>query len=55
MEIPLKSLGENVQVSGSRFAVCRYNYNKNAIELELTSSTPLPKSFHSPAEWHRIK
>ena len=55
MEIPLKSLGDNVQVAGSLFAVCRYNYNKPSKEPELTSSTPLPKSFHSPSEWHKIK
>ena len=55
MEIPAASLGGNVQMTGCRFAVCRYNYNKKWSEPELTSSTPLPTSFHSPDEWHVIR
>ncbi|MDO5582420.1 MAG: hypothetical protein Q4G69_14955 [Planctomycetia bacterium] len=54
MIIPLSSLGKNVKFEGSLFAVCRYNYNKNWDGPEQTSSTPLPTSFHSPSEWHKI-
>lgn len=54
MIIPLSALGKNARFEGSLFAVCRYNYNKGWDGPEQTSSTPLPTSFHSPGEWHRI-
>lgn len=54
MIIPLSALGENAQFENGRFAVCRYNYNKNWDEPEHTCTTPLPDGFHSPDKWHRI-
>lgn len=55
MVIPLAALGEGAAFDKGKFAVCRYNYNPSWPEPELSSSTPLPKSFHSPAEWHVVR
>lgn len=53
MEIPLEVLG-NAAFEGSRFAVCRYNYNKDRKEPELSSAPCLRDGFHAPESWYVI-
>lgn len=43
-------------VSGSRFAICRYNYTRPDPEPEITSTRLLPDTgFHYPPGWHVIE
>ncbi len=57
MSIPAKSIGLKIK-SGrlGKFAVCRYNYNKDGgIILQESASAPFPKfRFHDPDNWHRL-
>lgn len=44
------------RVSGSRFAICRYNYTRPEPEPEITSTRLLPDTgFHYPPGWHVIE
>lgn len=44
------------RVSGSRFAICRYNYTRPNPEPEITSTRRLPDTgFHYPPGWHVIE
>ena len=56
MEIPFVGLGiTNGDFEGSRFAVCRYNYSKNKLKPEISSTVAFPRGgFHQPDLWHVI-
>ena len=43
-------------ISGSRFAICRYNYTRPETEPEISSTWLLPDTgFHYPPGWHVIE
>jgi len=43
-------------VTGSRFAICRYNYSHSWQDPDISSTALFPDSgFHNPARWHEIK
>ena len=53
MEIPLSAL--NCQTAaGARFIVCRQNYSHAWTEPDISVTSPLKGSVHSPDEWLRI-
>ncbi|HBC89236.1 MAG TPA: hypothetical protein DCZ94_20030 [Lentisphaeria bacterium] len=58
MKIPVEKIGLRIK-SGrlGRFAVCRYNYNRNGgIILQESASAPFPKfRFHDPDNWHELR
>lgn len=55
--VPFKGIGLNRdKLNGTRFAICRYNYNKNWSEPEISSTGLFPGgTFHCPSQWHRIE
>lgn len=57
MKIPLDKIGlASKKLGGSRFAVCRYNYNQLWVEgPEISSTSYFPKGgFHQPDCWQSI-
>jgi len=54
MIVPFSGIGvTGTELDGSRFAICRYNYNKKWEEPEISSTRFFPKgTFHCPPEWH---
>ena len=55
--IPFRGIGLTPEtVPGTRFAVCRYNYNKQWSEPEISSTGFFPGgTFHCPSQWHLIR
>lgn len=57
MKIPFDRLGiTEDEYENSRFAVCRYNYNRKWSRPEISSTVIFPEGgFHQPELWHEIK
>ena len=55
--IPFRGIGVTPEtVSGMRFAICRYNYNKKWSEPEISSTGVFPDgTFHCPSQWHLLQ
>lgn len=55
--IPFRGIGLTPEtVPGTRFAICRYNYNRQWSEPEISSTGFFPgETFHCPSQWHLIR
>ena len=55
--IPFQGIGlKPGKIAGSRFAICRYNYNRSWSEPEISSTGVFPGgTFHCPSQWHIIQ